>query len=407
MTDYNASEEIELSIVMPCLNEAKTLGSCISKAKAFLESNRINGEIIIGDNGSTDGSPLIAEKLGVRVVLVKQRGYGSAIYHATLAAKGRYIIVGDSDDTYDFSDLMPFLDKLRQGFDLVMGNRFAGGILPAAMPWKNRYIGTPVLTGIGRLFFRCPVKDFNCGLRGYSREAFRSMHLRTMGMEFASEMVIKATIFGMRIAEVPAILKPSGRSRPSHLRPWRDGWRHLRFMLLYSPRWLFFYPGIFLILAGFLLGVWLLPGPRKVFGVSMDIHTLLFCAAAVLIGFQAVLFTALANVFLVNSGLLPRTRRFERLFRYVNLETGIFCGVFFFLAGLLGAVFSIAEWGRMHFGALNPAVTMRGVIPSMLVMVLGFQITLSSIFFSILGLDIQGFRTWPKNKDMRQRVEDG
>jgi len=379
---------------MPCLNEAETVGICISKAKEFLELHGINGEIIVGDNGSIDGSREIAEKAGAHIVPVAQRGYGSAIYHATLAAMGRYVIVGDSDDSYDFSDLLSFLEKLRAGYDLVMGNRFLGGIRPGAMPWKNRYIGTPALTAIGRLFFNCSANDFNCGLRGYSLEAFRRMHLCTTGMEFASEMIIKATILGMRITEVPATLSPSGRSRPPHLRPWRDGWRHLRFMLLYSPRWLFFYPGLFLILAGSLLGAWLLPENRIVFGVSLGIHTLLFCAAAVLIGCQAALFTILAKVFLVNSGLLPRNKRFDRIFRFLNLEKGIFCGVLLLLTGFVVAGFSVFEWGRMHLGPLNPVVTMRGVIPSVLLMILGFQIVLSSFFFSVLGINIQGVKTW-------------
>ncbi|MDO8662389.1 MAG: glycosyltransferase family 2 protein [Candidatus Omnitrophota bacterium] len=381
---------------MPCLNEAETLGTCIAKAKKFLESNGVNGEIIIGDNGSTDGSREIAEKAGARIVAVAQRGYGSAIYHATLAAAGQYAIVGDSDNTYDFSDLLPFLEKLRVGYDLVMGNRFLGGIRPGAMPWKNRYIGTPVLTAIGRLFFHCSANDFNCGLRGYSLEAFRRMHLCTTGMEFASEMVIKATILGMRVTEVPTTLSPSGRSRPPHLRPWRDGWRHLRFMLLYSPRWLFFYPGIFFIFIGSLLGAWLLPKARTIFGISLDIQTLLFCAAAVLLGFQAVLFTALAKIFLVNSGLLPRNKWFDRIFRLLNLERGIFCGVLLLLAGLSGAVFSVFEWGRNHLGPLNPEVSMRSVIPSVLLIILGFQIVFASFFFSVLGINIRGSKVWSK-----------
>jgi len=392
--DNYRGNKVELSIIMPCLNEAETVGICISKAKEFLELHGINGEIIVGDNGSIDGSREIAEKAGAHIVPVAQRGYGSAIYHATLAAMGRYVIVGDSDDSYDFSDLLSFLEKLRAGYDLVMGNRFLGGIRPGAMPWKNRYIGTPALTAIGRLFFNCSANDFNCGLRGYSLEAFRRMHLCTTGMEFASEMIIKATILGMRITEVPATLSPSGRSRPPHLRPWRDGWRHLRFMLLYSPRWLFFYPGLFLILAGSLLGAWLLPENRIVFGVSLGIHTLLFCAAAVLIGCQAALFTILAKVFLVNSGLLPRNKRFDRIFRFLNLEKGIFCGVLLLLTGFVVAGFSVFEWGRMHLGPLNPVVTMRGVIPSVLLMILGFQIVLSSFFFSVLGINIQGVKTW-------------
>lgn len=389
------SNQVELSIVMPCLNEGETVGICVSKGKKFLELHGINGEIIVGDNGSTDGSLKVAEEAGAHVVPVAQRGYGAAIYHATLAARGSYVIVGDSDDSYDFSDLLLFLERLRAGYDLVMGNRFLGGIALGAMPWKNRYIGTPALTAIGRLFFKCSARDFNCGLRGYSLEAFRRMHLCTTGMEFASEMVIKATILGMRITEVPATLSPSGRSRPPHLRPWRDGWRHLRFMLLYSPRWLFLYPGLFLIFTGSLIGAWLLPENRIVFGAVFGIHTLLFCAAAILIGFQAVLFTILAKVFLVNSGLLPRNKRFDQIFRFLNLEKGIFFGTFLLLAGLVGAGFSVFEWKRMYLGPLDPAATMRGVIPSVLLLILGFQTILFSFFFSVLGISIQGLKTWP------------
>lgn len=389
------SNEVELSIVMPCLNEEETVGICVSKAKKFLELHGINGEIIVGDNGSTDGSVKVAEEAGAHVVPVAQRGYGAAIYHATLAARGSYVIAGDSDDSYDFSDLLLFLERLRAGYDLVMGNRFLGGIALGAMPWKNRYIGTPALTAIGRLFFKCSARDFNCGLRGYSLEAFRRMHLCTTGMEFASEMVIKATILGMRITEVPATLSLSGRSRPPHLRPWRDGWRHLRFMLLYSPRWLFLYPGLFLIFTGSLIGAWLLPENRIVFGAVFGIHTLLFCAAAILIGFQAVLFTILAKVFLVNSGLLPRNKRFDQIFRFLNLEKGIFFGTLLLLAGFAGAGFSVFEWKRMYLGPLDPAATMRGVIPSVLLLILGFQTILFSFFFSVLGISIQGLKTWP------------
>ncbi len=402
-----ATREIELTIIMPCLNEAETLGECINKASLFLQSHKVEGEIIVGDNGSTDGSQAIARRFGARLVQVAQRGYGSAIYHATLAAKGRFVIVGDSDASYDFSTLLPFLDKLRGGYDLVIGDRFLGGILPGAMPWKNKHIGNPLLSGIGRVFFHCPVKDFHCGLRGYSLAAFKRMNLRTMGMEFASEMVIKATILGMRITEAPTTLSPSGRLRPSHLRPWRDGWRHLRFMLLYSPRWLFFYPGLFLIVFGGLLGAWLLPQPRMLFGTVMDIHTLLFCAAAVLVGFQAVLFTALAKVFLVNSGLLPKTKHFERIFKYINLESGIFLGAILFLAGFAGAILSVISWGKAHFGPLDPSVTMRGVIPSMLLIILGFQIILSSFLFSVLGMNIQGFKVWPETDAAEGDVRDG
>ena len=290
---------------MPCLNEAETLETCIRKARDFLERHGVRGEIVIGDNGSTDGSQEIARRCGARVVDVKVRGYGAALYHATLAARGKYVIMGDSDDSYDFSDLMPLLKELRAGRDLVMGNRFPGGIKPGAMPWKNRYLGNPILSGLGRLFFKCPVRDFHCGLRGYSAEAFRRMDLQTTGMEFASEMVIKATLLGMDVAEAPTTLSPDGRSRPPHLRPWRDGWRHLRFMLLYSPRWLFLYPGLLLMLLGLGVGAWLLPQPRQVGGTVLDVHTLLYAAAAVLLGFQTCMFAVLARAFAASRKLLP------------------------------------------------------------------------------------------------------
>ena len=294
--------EFELTIVMPCLNEAETLEICIRKAQSFLEKNAINGEVLIGDNGSTDGSQEIARRNGARVVDVPVRGYGAALFHASLAACSKYVVMGDSDDSYDFTNLMPFLEKLREGYELVMGNRFKGGIKPGAMPWKNRYIGNPVLSGIGIVLFSCPVSDFHCGLRAYTVEAFRKMDLRTTGMEFASEMVIKATLLKMRIAEVPTTLSPDGRSRPPHLRPWRDGWRHLRFMFLCSPRWLFLYPGLAMIAAGLGLGAWLLPSRREVFGVELDVHTLLYAAIAVVVGFQAVAFALFARVFRAFAG---------------------------------------------------------------------------------------------------------
>ncbi|MCS7079565.1 MAG: glycosyltransferase family 2 protein [Chloracidobacterium sp.] len=380
---------IELTIVMPCLNEAETLATCIRKAQGFLERYGVAGEIVVGDNGSTDGSQAIAERLGARVVHIPTRGYGAALYGATLTARGRYVIMGDSDDSYDFSNLMPFLEKLRAGYDLVMGNRFKGGIQPGAMPWKNRYIGNPVLTGIGRLLFRCPVGDFHCGLRGYSLEAFKKMDLRTTGMEFASEMVIKATLMGMRIAEVPTTLAPDGRSRPPHLRPWRDGWRHLRFMLLYSPRWLFLYPGLALMLLGLAVGVWLLPGPQRVAGVVFDVHTLLYAALAVLIGFQCVTFALLAKVFAVNEGLLPEDPRLTQLFKYITLEIGLILGGLLTVGGLVGSVTAVASWNEVAYGPLDAGRTLRLVIPSVLCLMLGCETILASLFLSILGLRIR------------------
>ncbi|OYT70385.1 MAG: dolichol-P-glucose synthetase [Chloracidobacterium sp. CP2_5A] len=377
---------IELTIVMPCLNEAETLEACIRKAQGFLKRHGVAGEVVVGDNGSTDGSQAIAERFGARVVPVATRGYGAALYGATLAARGRYVIMGDSDDSYDFSNLMPFLEKLRAGYDLVIGNRFEGGIQPGAMPWKNRYIGNPALTGIGRLLFGCPAGDFHCGLRGYSLNAFKKMDLRTTGMEFASEMVIKATLMGLRIAEVPTTLSPDGRSRPPHLRPWRDGWRHLRFMLLYSPRWLFLYPGLWLILFGLAAGAWLLPGPQRVAGVVLDVHTLLYAALSVLIGFQCVTFAILAKVFAINEGLLPEDPRLTRLFKYITLETGLILGGLLTVGGLAGSVTAVASWNEVAYGPLDASRTLRLVIPSALCLMLGCETILASLFLSVLGL---------------------
>src|SRR6185503_16780874 len=280
----------ELSVLMPCLNEAETLATCIKKAQKALDDLQVNGEVVIADNGSTDGSPEIAASLGARVIHVAQKGYGSALLGGIKAARGKYIIMGDADDSYDFTNLGPFLEKLRAGYDLVMGNRFKGGIAPNAMPPLHKYLGNPVLTGIGRLFFRSPCGDFHCGLRGFSKAAIQRLDLRTTGMEFASETVVKASLHRLRITEVPTTLSVDGRNRRPHLHTWRDGWRHLRFLLLYSPRWLFLYPGASLFLSGVAGMMWLLPAPRHVGMVGLDIHTLFYASLAVVVGFQLMMF---------------------------------------------------------------------------------------------------------------------
>jgi glycosyltransferase involved in cell wall biosynthesis len=380
------SDAVELSIVMPCLNEAETLLKCIKKARAFIDSAGVAAEIVIGDNGSTDGSQEIARRSGARVVDVPVRGYGSALYHATKGSRGRFIIMGDSDDSYDFSSLAPFLDALRAGFDLVVGNRFAGGIKPGAMPWKNRYIGNPALTGIGRLFFRCPARDFHCGLRGYSRAAFERMDLRTTGMEFASEMVIKSTLLGLRICEVPTTLSPDGRSRPPHLRPWRDGWRHLRFMLLYSPRWLFLLPGLLLIVLGAMAVARLLVGPVTFGSVTLDIHTLVYSALAILIGFQSLAFGVFTKVFAIGEGLLPQDPLLNRLFKYLTLEIGLVIGLGLVALGSIATGAALWNWSIHGFGPLDARQMLRLVVPAGLALTLGFQITLTSFFLSVLGL---------------------
>lgn len=382
----NEEPQLELSIVMPCLNEAETLEACIRKAKASLVENDIRGEVVIADNGSTDGSQALAEKLGARVVPVEVKGYGAALQGGIAAAKGRFVIMGDADDSYDFSNLGPFVEKLREGFELVMGNRFKGGIAPGAMPPLHRYLGNPVLTGIGRLFFSSPSGDFHCGLRGFSRAAYAKMDLQTTGMEFASEMVVKSTLLKLKIAEVPTTLSPDGRSRPPHLRSWRDGWRHLRFMLVYSPRWLFLYPGLAAMLVGVTIGAWLLPGPQTVNGVTFDVHTLLYACGLALIGFQAVLFALFTKVFAITAGLLPEEPGLTRAFKYITLETGLIAGACLCLAGLGGTGVAVAHWRGVEFGDLAPANELRIIIPSILALALGCQVMLASFFFSVLGL---------------------
>ena len=382
----NESVPLELSIVMPCLNEAETLAVCIEKARRSLRECDIAGEIIVADNGSTDGSQSIAASKGARVLHVQTKGYGSALMGGIAAARGTYIIMGDADDSYDFARLGPFIEQLRNGFDLVMGNRFKGGIKPGAMPPLHRYLGNPVLTALGRLFFESPCGDFHCGLRGFNKAAIEKLDLRTTGMEFASEMVVKATLHNLRIAEVPTILFRDGRSRSPHLRSWRDGWRHLRFLLLFSPRWLFFYPGALLMLAGLAAGVWLLPGQRTIHGVTFDIHTLLFAALAVIIGFQAVNFAVFTKVFAISEGLLPRDDRFNKALSLVSLETGLVAGGLLLVLGIAGAIYALSGWGTRSFGNLDPTRTMRVVIPSVTSLTLGVEIILSSFFLSILGM---------------------
>jgi len=379
--------EIELSVLMPCLNEAETLATCIKKAQKALEDLGVSGEVIVADNGSTDGSPEIAERLDARVVHVAEKGYGSALRGGIQAARGKYIIVGDADDSYDFTNLGPFLEKLRAGYELVMGNRFKGGIEPSAMPALHKYLGNPVLTGIGRLFFRSPCGDFHCGLRGFSKAAIESLDLRTTGMEFASETVVKASLHGLQITEVPTTLSVDGRNRPPHLRSWRDGWRHLRFLLLYSPRWLFLYPGLLLMLIGTMVSGWLLVGPRVVDGITLDVHTFLYAAIAIVIGYQTVIFAIFTKVFAITEGLLPEDPRLKTLFRYIKLETGILAGALVLATGIGLSIYALSFWSATSFGPLDPSRTLRLVIPAVTAIALGLQTVLSSFFLSILGLE--------------------
>jgi glycosyltransferase involved in cell wall biosynthesis len=378
--------KLELSIVLPCLNEAETLSTCIKKAYQFLRDYDIDGEVIVADNGSSDGSQDIAIQMGTRLIQVQTRGYGAAVSGGIAAARGKYIIMGDADDSYDFTSIFPFVEKLREDYDLVMGNRFQGGIEAGAMPILHKYLGNPVLTAIGRLFFSSPCGDFHCGLRGFSKTAVIQMDLRTTGMEFASEMVAKAALHKMRVAEVATILSPDGRSRKPHLRSWRDGWRHLRFLLLYSPRWLFLIPGALLILIGLTAGSWLFAAPRTIGNVTFDVHTLMYAALAVLIGFQSMAFATFTKIFAVTEGLHPEDPKLSAMFRYITLETGLIAGGALLLLGFAASLYAFDIWRIRSFGDLDPPDTLRIVIPAITAIALGCQIVLSSFFLSVLGL---------------------
>jgi hypothetical protein len=382
-------EPIELTILMPCLNEAETLASCIQKARAGLERAGVRGEVLVADNGSTDGSVAIAEKLGARVVHVREKGYGSALRGGIEAARGQWVVLGDADDSYDFSRIEGFVQKFREGCDLVMGCRLPSGggtIAPGAMPWKNRWIGNPSLSFIGRLFFHCPARDFHCGLRGVTKAAYKRLELKTTGMEFASEMVIKATLKSLRIVEVPITLHRDGRSRPPHLKPWRDGWRHLRFMLLFSPRWLFTWPGLALLLLGVALAVPLCFGPVHIGRVQFDTNTLLVAGMMTIVGFQVIFFGLFTKLYCVARGLLPDNPQLRRVLALFSLERGIVAGLLIAAAGLGFLAAAILKWRAAGFGIISYPESLRLVIPAVTCMMLGVQTLFSSFFLSILEL---------------------
>jgi glycosyltransferase involved in cell wall biosynthesis len=377
---------IELSVVMPCLNEAETLAVCVDKALAALAENHIAGEVIVADNGSTDGSQSIAVAHGARVVPVPLRGYGAALNAGIQAARGKYVLMGDADDSYEYAHIPRFLAELRAGSDLVMGNRFRGGIGPKAMPFLHRYLGNPVLSLLGRALFHAPIGDFHCGMRAFSKDAYERLGLRTTGMEFASEMVVKSSLLGQKMTEVPTTLQKDGRSRPPHLKTWRDGWRHLRFLLMYSPRWLFLYPGLALMIVGLALMAWLLPAERPLGHVNLGVDTLAYMAAAVLLGFQLVFFGVAAKVFAISEGLLPEDESFQRWFRYITLETGLIVGVLLVFVGIGIALSSVVSWSHTGYGPLPPVQMMRRTLPAMLCLMLGTEICFASFFLSLLGL---------------------
>jgi hypothetical protein len=377
---------VELTVVMPCLNEAETVATCVHKAVKFIADSGINGEVVVADNGSTDGSQRLAEDAGARVVNVKDKGYGNALMGGILAARGEYVIMGDADDSYDFSNLMPFVTELRNGADLVMGNRFKGGIAPGAMPKLHRYLGNPVLSSVGRLFFRSPIGDFHCGLRGFRKDSALKLSLQATGMEFASEMVVKATLAKQKITEVPTTLSKDGRSRPPHLRSWRDGWRHLRFLLLFSPRWLFFLPGLVLLVAGLVIGAIVAVGPLTIGDVTFDVDTLVAASAMVVIGFQSVLFWLFTQVYAGSEGFLPEEPKVQRLLGKLSLERGLLAGAAIGVAGLVGLIFSLTYWQANSFGQLNYEHALRLMVPSVTALVVSCQLILGTFFLSILGI---------------------
>lgn len=379
----------ELSIVMPCLNEAETLAICIDKAHGYLRRSRIEGEVIVADNGSTDNSREIAHTHGARIVHVRDRGYGAALMGAINAARGRYVIMGDSDDSYDFSDLDAFVRKLREGYELVMGNRFKGGIKPGAMPPLHRYLGNPVLTGLGRLFFASPCGDFHCGLRGFNKAAIARLDLRTTGMEFASEMVAKAALHKLRTIDVPTSLSKDGRSRHPHLHSWRDGWRHLRFLLMYSPRWLFLYPGLFLISVGLFIGGAVLPGAIAIGEVVFDVNTLLLAMGLTLVGVQFVSFFLLAKQFAIQEKLLPIGSNFATYLKWMSLERALIVGALFGAIGLIGIATAVFRWESTGFGDLDFRQSVRVLAPSLTALLAGVQIILTGFMFSILELKLK------------------
>ena len=395
---------MELTVVMPCLNEAETVATCVHKAVKFIADSGISGEVVVADNGSTDGSQKLAEDAGARVVNISDKGYGNALMGGILAARGDYVIMGDADDSYDFSNLMPFVTELRNGADLVMGNRFKGGIAPGAMPPLHRYLGNPVLSFVGRLFFRSKIGDFHCGLRGFRRDSAIKLGLQATGMEFASEMVVKATLAKQKITEVPTTLAKDGRSRPPHLRSWRDGWRHLRFLLLFSPRWLFFLPGLVVGVAGLVIGAVVATGPLTIGSVTFDVDTLVAASAMVVIGFQAVLFWLFTQVYAGAEGFLPEEPKVQRLLGNLSLERGLLAGAAIGLAGLVGLIFSLTYWQANKFGQLNYEHALRLMVPSVTALVVSCQLVLGTFFLSILG--IKQTRHTPIGAEAKLNVSD-
>lgn len=381
------SNELELTILMPCLNEAETLEICIKKAKKSLEENNINGEVLIADNGSTDGSQEIAKRNGARVVNVERRGYGSALIDGTKAALGKYCIMGDADDSYDFSNIMPFVEKLREGYDLVMGNRFKGGIEKGAMPWSHKYIGTPVISFIGRLFYHSKIGDFNCGMRGYNRQAILNLGLKCTGMEYASEMIVQANLNNLKIVEIPTTLKKDGRSRPPHLKSFSDGWRHLKFLLLYSPKWLFLIPGLILVLIGLLGNIAFMFDNIHIGSVVLGVHSRLYLGAMVVVGLQMIVFALFAKVYAINSGMHPKEDKMGQVLKKITLEKVLVLGIIFTIVGIALTIYAMVIWKKKSWGELNPTDVMPITIPAVYLIIIGVQVAFTSFVIGVLNIE--------------------
>lgn len=379
--------ELELTILMPCLNEAETLEICIKKASTFLKENNVSGEVLIADNGSSDGSQEIARQNGARVVDIAEKGYGSALRGGCDQAYGKYVIMGDADDSYDFLNLMPFLEKLREGYELVMGNRFRGGIEKGAMPPLHRYLGNPVLSFIGRLFYPSDIKDFHCGLRGYQKESIQSLDLQTTGMEYASEMVVQATLHQLKMIEVPTTLSPDGRSRPPHLRSWHDGWRHLKFLMMYSPNWTFLYPGAILSLIGILMMVVTGLGSATIGDVHFSINTMMYGAASLLVGVNIIMFSLFTKAYAIQSGFIPNSNRSLTNIEKLTVEKGVVIGLLLTLAGIIITIIAFVIWGNNSFGNLEPEVMTKITIPAATLIAMGVEVIFASFFLGILKIE--------------------
>ncbi len=389
-----SAKELELTILMPCLNEAETLAVCIGKARAFLDKSKISGEVLIADNGSTDGSQDIAAAIGARVVSVPEKGYGAALLGGIVAARGRFIIMGDADDSYDFGALEAFVARLRDGADLVMGNRFHGGIEPGAMPPLHRYLGNPVLSFVGRLFFRIKTGDFHCGLRGFNADSIRKLDLQTTGMEFASEMVVRGALAGLRIEEVPTTLKPDGRSRPPHLRTWRDGWRHLKFLLVYNPRWMFFIPGTLLCGVGTLFAALLVFGPLRVIdNLSLDLNTFVAACFMIVTGVQLLTFGAISRYYAEITGILPPSRRSDWLARTISTDRLAANAGICFAGGALFFGYAVARWAHLGFGPLTDSEIPRIVVLGLSLIVISFQVFFSAFLLGVLEIPVKRMKS--------------